>query len=312
MKRESCPAPLSGSSRPAHFGDFEGFRYKLAIVSFEIVRTSGPVIPLIVEVPHSSILLDPESLALCTAPAASIGRDADLYVDELFQDAPALGATLIVSRLSRYVTDLNRRESDLDSQTTPGGTSTAAPHGVVWRRSTDGRPAISAPLPASEIERRLDLLYRPYHQALGELLDETCERFGHVLLLSGHSMPSFGRLGERRADVVPGSLGKTTTRTVYLDCAEKTAQRFRFDVAHDEPYRGGYTTERYGAPERGRSALQIELARRLYMDEHSLSKIPNDFEATRNFCSALIADLGQAAASQSASPSKRAAARPSR
>lgn len=276
------------------------------------MRPSGPPIPLIVEVPHSSIDLDPESLALCTAPAASIGRDADLYVDELFADAPSLGATLIVSRLSRYVTDLNRRESDLDSQTTLGGTSSSAPHGVVWRRTTDGRPAIAAPLPPSEIERRLELLYRPYHRALGELLEETFERFGCVLLLSGHSMPSFGRLGERRADVVPGSLGRSTADAAYLATAEDVARRFRFDVAHDDPYRGGYTTERYGRPTESRSALQIELARRLYMDEHSLAKFTNHFNETRSFCQALVEALGQAATNQSRASARRAALRQGR
>ena len=34
------------------------------------------------------------------APARSLARDADLYVDELFRDAPSLGATVLRARVT--------------------------------------------------------------------------------------------------------------------------------------------------------------------------------------------------------------------
>lgn len=260
---------------------------------FRVDQPRAPETPLVVEVPHAGIQFDPESLALCAAPARSIGRDADLLVDELFVDAPDTGATLIAASSSRYVCDLNRGVEELDSTTTPVGTAQAAPHGVIWRRTTEGRPALSGPLSRAEVERRLELVYRPYHATLARLVAEKKARFGYVILLCGHSMPSFGRLGDRRADVVPGTRGRTTAAPSVISLVDELADASTLSVAHDEPYRGGYTTGLYGRPTEGCHALQIELARRLYMDESTLARNPEGFARTRAFCKRLIEALGR-------------------
>lgn len=261
--------------------------------TFSVEEPRAVETPVIVEIPHAGIYIDPESLAHCTAPGKSIGQDADLYVSELFQSAPDFGAHLIYSHLSRYVCDLNRSEDDLDAHTTQGGTVASSPHGVVWRKTTEGRPALLAPLARTEIERRLKLIYRPYHEALYDLVQKKREKFGFVILLCGHSMPSFGRLGERRADVVPGSRGRTTTASAVLEVAERAAADARYDLAHDAPYRGGFTTGHYGSPTFHIHAMQIELARRIYMDEVSLSRIDGEFQRCSNFCDSLVSSLGK-------------------
>jgi N-formylglutamate amidohydrolase len=232
-------------------------------------------------------------LSYVVAPARSIGQDADLFMDELFAAAPDLGATLLVSGRSRYVCDLNRAEGDLDAQTSPDGSAASAPHGVVWRRTTTGRPALNEPLSRTEVERRLSGLYRPYHQALENALNELQARFGYVILLCGHSMPSFGRLGERRADVVPGSQGGTTTAPEILRTVEEVSRDFRYDLAHDKPYRGGFTTQHHGRPRQGRHAVQVELSRRLYMDERTLTRKMPEFDRAQAFCEQLVRRLGE-------------------
>jgi N-formylglutamate deformylase len=248
---------------------------------------------VIVEVPHAGLSIDAETLANCIAPAQSIGQDADLLVADLFQDAPSLGAHLLHTHMSRYVCDLNRDEQELDGRTSPLGTAASAPHGVVWRKTTDGRAAIPAPLAPSEVERRLALFYRPYHRELYRLVQQKLDRFGFVVLLSAHSMPSFGRMGERRADIVPGTRGRTTAgREVILAC-DSAAARAGYDVAHDTPYRGGYTTGRYGSPASHVHALQVELSRRVYMDESLLRPIPDQFSACVRFCNDLVVALGE-------------------
>lgn len=262
----------------------------VAPFSLEAPRTAETAV--VVEVPHAGLQLDPASLALCAAPARSIGQDADLYVSELFAAAPDQGAHLLASNLSRYVCDLNREETDFDEHTSLGGTSPSSPHGVVWRKTTEGRPALLAPLSAAEIQRRLDLIHRPYHQTLRELLESKRRKFGFAILLCGHSMPSFGRLGERRADVVPGSRGRTSADGAVIRAAELAAEKSSYGVSHDNPYRGGYSTFHYGSPGGKVHALQIELARRLYMDERTLGK-NEGFGRCAEFCARLVASLGQ-------------------
>lgn len=260
---------------------------------FRVELPRAPEIPVVVEVPHAGIQLDPESLALCTAPARSIGRDADLFVDELFTDAPDVGATLLYATASRYVCDLNRASDELELTTSPGVPATAAPHGVVWRRTTEGRPALGSPLTEVEADRRLRLVYEPYHRKLAELIEDKRRRFGFVILLCGHSMPSFGRLGDRRADIVPGTRGRTTAAESIIDAPDRVALEFSFGVAHDQPYRGGFTTGHYGRPHEHIHAIQVEMARRLYMDETSLTRRAGAFERCRAFCRALVTELGR-------------------
>jgi N-formylglutamate deformylase len=230
------------------------------------------------------------------APALAIGRDADLYVDELYADAPDLGATLLTARMSRYICDLNRSEQDVDRDTVLGATGRSSPHGLIWRSTTDNRAAIARPLPKSELERRLQAYYRPYHAKLDELVRDRLDRYGFVVLISGHSMPSRGRdghddPGRERADVVPGTRQRSTAAAAVIDATEDVARRFHFGVAHDDPYRGGHTTVRYGRPAAGIHAIQIELNRRLYMDEQTLAKKPNEFRIVRSFCRALVQQI---------------------
>jgi N-formylglutamate deformylase len=266
-------------------------------VSFVLTEPRAPEVPVIVEVPHAGLEVDAEALATLVAPAQSIGRDADLYVDELYADAPDVGATLLTARMSRYVCDLNRSEHDVDRDTVLGATGRTSPHGLIWRSTTDNRAAIARPLPKSELERRLQAYYRPYHDQLDVLVRDRLARHGFVIVLSGHSMPSRGRdghddPGRERADVVPGTRQRSTAAPAVIELTEKLAARFRLGLAHDDPYRGGHTTVRYGRPATGIHAIQIELNRRLYMDEQTLTKKPNEFRTIRSFCRALVQELG--------------------
>jgi N-formylglutamate amidohydrolase len=265
-------------------------------VTFVLTQPRAPEVPVIVEVPHAGLDVDAETLSTLVAPAVAIGRDADLYVDELYTDAPDAGATLLTARMSRYVCDLNRSEHDVDRDTVLGATGRSSPHGLIWRSTTDNRAAIARPLPKAELERRLLSYYRPYHDQLDLLVRDCLARHGFVIVVSGHSMPSRGRdghddPGRERADVVPGTRQRTTAAPGVIEVTEQVAARFHLGLAHDEPYRGGHTTVRYGRPAAGIHAIQIELNRKLYMDEQSLAKKPNEFQVMRSFCRSLIQEL---------------------
>ena len=59
---------------------------------------------------------------------------------------------------------------------------------------------------------------------------------------------------------------------------------------------GGFTTQHYGRPAERIHAVQVELARRLYLDETSLRPLPT-FESVRHWCRGLVARLAAAALS---------------
>jgi N-formylglutamate deformylase len=264
---------------------------------FTVIEPTTEETPLMVEIPHAGLGVDGPTLSRLTAPARSIGRDADLYVDDLYADAPSAGATVITSHVSRYVCDLNRSERDVDAESVEGAPSHArATRGIIWRLTSEGARVLDGPLSRGELERRLDTYYRPYHRAVAELLERKRARFGFAVLLAAHSMPSVGRAGHGdphavRADVVPGTRGRTSAAASFIDCVDAHARKAGLSVAHDDPYQGGYTTQHYGRPDQRVHVVQVELARRLYMDEATLSKNAG-FDRLRAWCTTLARALG--------------------
>ncbi len=251
--------------------------------------------PVVVEVPHAGLWVDAESAMWTIAPVRAIACDADLYVDELFARAPALGASFIFSRLSRYVVDLNRADSDFDGTAVLGGPTSNRPRGVIWRLSSSGLPVLRNTLPVHEYQRRMCEFYRPYHDALRDLLNRKVQRFGFAVLLCAHSMPSPRKRGRAHAphiaDIVPGTRGRTSAADGWIDIVEEEALAHDLEVEHDVPYRGGFATRHYGRPDAGVHAVQVEIARRLYMDESSLSRLDDGFPRIAKFAEQLVKRL---------------------
>lgn len=252
--------------------------------------------PVLVEVPHSGLAVPERVRPQMRAPLDGIMRDADIYVDKLYADAPAHGATMLTALASRYVVDLNRAPDDVDLQTVPDHPAPRGvqPRGVVWRMTTDGRSLLRRPLSYAQLQDRLEHFHRPYHEALRRELTRLRARFGYAILIAAHSMPSVGRsLGTdravRRADVVPGTRGGSTAARPLIELVDAHFRQSGLSVRHDDPYRGGYSTTHYGRPREGWHAVQIELNRALYVDEATSEPKGGDFEALQAVLARLVA-----------------------
>jgi N-formylglutamate deformylase len=152
---------------------------------FERIDPRGPETPVIVEIPHAGLESFPPFLEPLVAAARSIARDADLYVDSLYSEAPDAGATVLVARTSRYVIDVNRSETDVDGEVVEGARSDVRlHHGLIWRTTSDGDPAMSRRLTARELEERLDIVWRPYHRELASIVAHKMARFGIAVILA--------------------------------------------------------------------------------------------------------------------------------
>jgi N-formylglutamate amidohydrolase len=307
--------------------------------AFEVFEPAGIETPVVVEVPHAGLDLPAPFLEPLAAPARAIGRDADLYVDALYEEAPQEGAHLLVARASRYVVDVNRAETDVDAEVVEGARADVRMHhGLVWRTTSEGEAALARKLTKVELEERLELVWRPYHRVLAALVERKVARFGIAVVLAAHSMPSVDRMpvgtgrhetpagdqqrpppsagarpstrdvagpqshsargpssGRPRADVVPGTRGRKSSAGRFIDAVEAMASARGWSVRHDEPYAGGYTTQHYGRPADGVHVVQVELARRLYLDEATLRPGP-DFAGVRGWCRGLVRELGRLAA----------------
>ena len=255
--------------------------------------------PVIFEVPHAGLDIPEPLRGEILAGLDTLKRDADLYVDELCKYVPDAGAALLSARNSRYVVDLNRAPDDIELGPPDDGNGgrLGQPRGVVWRVTTDGRPALRTALDAQAISQRLEHYHAPYHACLRDALESTRRRFGYVVLVAGHSMPSAVRRGarevERRADIVPGSLGGTSADPRVVELVDQHFRSAGLSVRHDDPYRGGFTTAHYGRPAHKQHAIQIEINRALYMDELTCTPKAEEFARLQTLLRDLAARLGQ-------------------
>ncbi len=231
-------------------------------MSFDLQRGSGP---LVLSVPHAGTEVPPD-LAERMTPQGRALPDTDWRVDELYDFVEELGASRIVARTSRYVVDLNRDPAG--DSLYPGRATTE----LVPTTTFDGTPLYrpGAIPDAEEIESRRRRWFDPYHAALSDLLDETIERHGFALLWDAHSIVS--RSPRLFDGLLPElNLGTNSGRSAAPEVREAVVARLTgasgWTTVVDGRFRGGWITRRYGRPERGVHALQMELAQRSYMTE---------------------------------------------
>jgi N-formylglutamate amidohydrolase len=239
----------------------------------------------------------------------ALRRSEDFLVDEIFGAGPSLGMPLVAARFPRAFCDANREPYELDPQMfeerLPAFVNTrsvrvACGLGTIARVVSDGAEIYDRRLSFAEAESRLAQCYRPYHEALKEMVAETSARFGHALLLDCHSMPSIGGpldldAGLGRKDLVLGDRYGTSSDPKIVRLMESLLREQGFDVARNSPYAGGHTTQLYGRPSRGLHAVQIEINRALYMDERRIEPGPGFTEITRRmgaFLTGLAESLG--------------------
>ena len=161
--------------------------------------------------------------------------------------------------------------------------------GTIARVVTSGETIYRGKLRFAEAQARVRDCWQPYHDALAQLIGETQDRFGCCLLIDCHSMPTgAGRAGG--PDFVLGDAHGTACMAQVTALVEQVLSGFGYDVRRNDPYAGGYVTRHYGRPRDRVHALQIEVARRLYMDESTLEKAAG-FERLQSRLDTLLSEV---------------------
>lgn len=236
------------------------------MLSFDVIEPRTTRRPLLVSVPHSGTWI-PDNLRERLNPrVADALDDTDWFVDRLYDFAPEIGATMIVARASRYLVDLNRDPADQPLYE-KGRFATA----VLPTLSFSGEPLYPGRLPdAAEREARLRDYYWPFHHAIEQKLQQLRSAFGGVLLWDAHSIrrrvPAISAapfpdmiLGDRDGASSPATLSQ-----IALTALRESKV---YEVAHNTPFKGGQITQRFGRPQGGICALQLEMSKDLYLDD---------------------------------------------
>ncbi|HUD52870.1 MAG TPA: N-formylglutamate amidohydrolase [Parvibaculum sp.] len=261
-------------------------------------------LPFVFSSPHSGRIYPQAFVTGSNLDAMTLRRSEDSFVEEIFDGVVALGAPLIHARFPRAYLDANREPYELDpamfADPLPPHVNTrslrvAGGLGTIARVVADSTEIYRTPLAYAEAERRIRLLYMPFHEKLRGLLEETLRAFGWALLVDCHSMPSVGGptdddRGTDRPDIVLGDRYGTSCAGEITEEAERLLKKLGYSVVRNNPYAGGFNTEHYGRPQSNLHALQIEINRALYMDEARLERGP-DFDKVRADMSAFAAGL---------------------
>jgi len=251
-----------------------------------IIDADTDLVPLVISSPHSGEIYPPSLLSETRIERAYLRRLEDGCVDRLFCHGPRLGAPLLHARFARAYVDPNRGAFEFDPELFEGplpgyvnldSAKARAGLGSIPSRVA-GHAIYRSRLSYDEAQRRLRTAYWPYHHALQGLLAQAMTRFGFVLLLDCHSMPSLSPNGTaakgRGVDFALGDRYGRSCSGALVAAAEALLRSRGFTVARNRPYAGGHITASYGCPDADIHALQIEVRRGLYMDEHTLE--PHD------------------------------------
>ncbi|MBI1868816.1 MAG: N-formylglutamate amidohydrolase [Methylocystis sp.] len=279
---------------------------------FELTEPDELSCPLVFSSPHSGNVYPTHFLQKTRLDAATLRRSEDAHVDALFLAATAIGAPLLRARLARAYLDLNREPYELDPRMfddpLPDFANTrslrvAAGLGTIPRVVADATEIYAGRLQVDEALRRIDTFYKPYHLMLRHLMERARRRFGVAVLIDCHSMPSgpardkapAPRREKRRADFIIGDRFGVSCSAAIVATIERRLREWGYHVQRNRPYAGGFITEHYGKPSAGWHAVQIEVARGLYMDEANLRR-RDDFDAVAGRLGEMIRQLAQAAA----------------
>lgn len=269
--------------------------------AYQITRPSQRTTSVVFASPHSGRDYTDVFMAQVGVDATVIRTSEDAYVDRLYACAPDFGAPFLQALVPRAFVDLNRGPDELDPalvaglQRKPQNPRIASGLGVIPRVVANGRHIYNGKITLAEAHHRISTYWRPYHDQLQTLMDESNRAYAESILIDCHSMPhealtSMVQHNTTRPDIVLGDRFGSTAAPHIVDQVAQAFSDAGFRVAHNAPFAGAYIVQQYGNPARSQHAVQIEIDRRIYMNEQTLAP-HSDFDDFKAVMAGVIAQI---------------------
>jgi len=271
-----------------------------------MIKTHAGKNHLVLDSPHSGTYYPADFEHACDL--ITLRRAEDTHVEKLFSFAPELDAAWVEALFPRSYLDVNRGLTEIDpvlldamwpypSDLVIDNAKIRLGKSLVWRLTDEGEPIYDRLLPVSEVQHRIDTCWKPYHAALTTAIDQALDHHGFCIHLNCHSMPAVASShatefpGLVHADFVIGDRDGTTASPSlsHLICEHLRARGYT--VSYNHPYKGVEIVKRHGRPAVNCHSIQLEINRKLYMDEMSL-EIKPEFDALQATLRSLIEMLG--------------------
>ena len=271
--------------------------------SASMIRYLPGTSALVLDSPHSGTRYTADFLFSCDALA--LRRAEDTHVEKLYDFAPALNVHWIEALFPRSYLDANRNTTELDETLLdapwPGAIETDAQtlskvrlgKGLIWRTTDDGLPIYKRLLTVAEVQTRIASCWQPYHAAVSSAIDAAHTHHGYCIHINCHSMPAIASVnatefpGEAHADFVVGDRDATTAHPALSKLVCTYLSSLGYSVAYNHPYKGVELVRRYSHPANQRHSIQLEINRKLYMNESTLEITPG-FAILKNHLQLLV------------------------
>lgn len=259
---------------------------KLIQTRAQVTSVAGHT-PLVLDSPHSGTVYPEDFQPVCDL--ATLRRAEDTHVEKLYAFAPEMGAAWVEAHFPRSYLDANRDMSEIDTTMLDGAwtdpvstdprvlSKVRLGKGLIWKLTDEGLPIYDRPLTVDEVRQRIDQCWRPYHAAVAQAIDDAHARHGYSIHINCHSMPAIAGShatdfpGLAHADFVIGDRDGSTADPALSQKLCEHLRAFGYSVDYNHPYKGVELVRRHGKPAENRHSIQVEINRKLYMDEATLA-----------------------------------------
>jgi N-formylglutamate amidohydrolase len=261
------------------------------------------VVPVVVDVSRSGRFYPIDFRS--PVPFTALHDNVSMYVDEIWKDAPAHGATMLQALFPNTYIDANRHELDIDASvfegvwTAPVQFVSRSGLGLLKTVSRFGEPLQERKLTVAEVQHRLDRYFHPYHRELCSVMDRMLTAHGFYYQLSCHCMsavgaPTHADAGKERMDFCLGNLRGASSSADFIEFIAEVIRAQGFTCSVNTPYTGGELNRRYGTPHGNQESVMVEINKRTFMDVKTFKK--NDgFDAIQKVAVAVLAAVAQRA-----------------
>lgn len=263
--------------------------------------------PLVLDSPHSGTFYPEDFGSVCDL--ATLRRAEDTHVEKIYSFAPAMGVAWVEAHFPRIYLDANRNTTELDAGLIDGAwpdplatdpevlSKVRLGKGLIWKFTDEGRPIYNRLLSIEEARARIDHCWKPYHAAVQQAIEAAHARHGYSIHINCHSMPAVAGShatqfpGMAHADFVIGDRDGSSANAALSQLICEHLRACGYDTAYNHPYKGVELVRRYSAPAQGRHSIQVEINRKLYMDEQTLALDPVGLARLQRDLQALVALL---------------------
>ncbi len=266
-----------------------------------VIRQARPS-PLVLDSPHSGVVY-PEDFQYAVN-LMDLRRAEDTHVDALFDFCSEIEASMVAANFPRSYIDANRSLEEIDPELLdspwpkPYRLSKKARlgKGLIWRMLDDGQKIYGKKLSVMEIEHRISHYWIPYHSKVKETLNLAYDAHGFFIHINCHSMPSVSdkystdQPGLIHPDIVLGDRDGTSADPEITFYLRDAFLKRGYSCWINHPYKGVELIRAYSNPMLKRNSIQLEINRRLYMNEKSLDR-HQGFDGLRADMKNILKDL---------------------